>query len=197
MAVSKFYFKQLIRIHAKILADHHPYYTTVGDDQAGLFQVLPQLLKKRRNPFIEVIKAFSPRGSKGFNLFSPFLKHLRHGLFDMVKGFAVPGSQIYFIEPGIDLVFFPGTDDVFRVPASQKTGGVNFFKLQMLKGFFPEQGLFPACFIQGNICPAHEPFGSMSLYLPVAKQVYPWLVIGELYGWIGLQPLRSWPEFVE
>jgi len=40
MAVSQFYFEQLIWIHAKIFADHHPDHTAVGDDQAGFFQVL-------------------------------------------------------------------------------------------------------------------------------------------------------------
>lgn len=197
MTVSQFYFEQLIRIHAKISADHHPDHTAVGDDQARLFQILLQLFKKRGNSCIKIIEAFSSRGPEGFNRFSPFLKHLWHGLFDMVKGFAVPGSQIYFIEPGINLDFFPRADQACRVTASQKAGGINFFKRDVGKGFFPEQGLSPACSIQGNICLADEPFDSMALYLPVAKQVYPWAVIGELYGWIDLQPLRSWPEFVE
>jgi len=104
----------------------------------------------------------------------------------MVKGFSVPGSQVYFIEPGIDLDFFSRADKACRVPASQKAACINFFKRDVGKVFFPEQGLIPACSIQGNISLADEPFDSMALYLPMAKQVYPWAVIGELYGWNGL-----------
>jgi hypothetical protein len=143
----------------------------VGDNQAWLFQVLVDCLKKRGNPVIKVIETFSPRGSERFNFFSPFFKEIGIGFLDMIKGFAVPGAQVDFIEPYIHLDFFPRADKVSRVLASQKAAGINFFKLYVGKGFFPEQGLVLASLIQGDICLADESFSIVSLDLPVTQQV--------------------------
>ncbi len=65
------------------------------------------------------------------------------------------------------------------------------------KGVSPEPGLAYSCFIQRDICLADEAAGFVTLYLPVAQQEQVGLLIGELFGWIGLQRLRSGPESVE
>ena len=66
----------------------------------------------------------------------------------------------------------------------------------MGKGVFPEQGLGSPGFIQGNIGLADEAAGFVSLYLSVAQQEEAGAVIGEVFGWNSLQPLRSGPVCV-
>ncbi len=190
VAVPYFKGEPLVRRQAQDMAQDHSDHPGMGDHQEGGSKGFVQVIKKGKHPVIEVIETFSPGGAEGIQLFAPLFKGLGLGFLDMVKGEALPGAQVDFIEPWIPENGFSRADEVCRVKASAEGAGKNPIKLDIFKCIFPEQGLGHAGFIQGNLGLADETTGLMALDLAVAQQIDKGAVIGEWRGWIGLQPLR-------